>query len=416
MAIPTVEHSTLSFSGRERWRNCPVSVALSQGMPDSSGPAAAEGTAAHTVAEFYVRQAFNLPGALAGEAPELTPPDGLARFEGKTCEAYVAECAAWNAEMRKHGKAYVAYLQSLVPPGAQVFVDVEQRVAATSIDERLFGTLDLRMWFPEFKVLAVVDYKYGFQDVDVGTVEAPNAQLSAYAIASLDRSTVQADGGVILAVFQPRRPLGDAGHKLYLPAEWVAQERAKLAAEVAAVDTAAAALELGHSPEAIARPGDHCRYCKAAPKCPRTTNVLQAALDVNAGLRSVLDMPEDDLLSLYASRSAIKALMEDIEQRVEQLAKAGSAKIAVQTRAGRRMWKNPTEATLTLLALGLDKCLAPGPLSEVLDQVPEQFREQLVTRARESVSYKIVQAGTPRAVADAFRKYVKPVDGSATNA
>jgi hypothetical protein len=118
-------------------------------------------------------------------------------------------------------------------------------------------------------------------------------------------------------------------------------------------------------------------------------------------------MPEDDVLSLYASRTAIKALMEDIEQRVEQLAKNGSAKIEVKTSAGRRMWRNPAEATLTLLALGLDSCLSPGPLSEVLDKIPEQFREPLVGRSRESVSYKVLKANEPRAVADAFRKYVK---------
>ncbi|HEY2023160.1 DUF2800 domain-containing protein [Paraburkholderia sp.] len=402
MAIQTIEHSILSFSGRDRWRACPVSVTLSKGMPDSSGAAAYEGTYAHTVAEFYIRQAFDLPGAQTGEAPDQSPPDGLKRFVGKVDGAFVTECAEWNAEMRKHGKAYVAYIQSLIPPGTECFVDIEQKVSADTIDKRLFGRLDLRLWFPAHKVLGIVDYKYGFMDVNVGTVDDPNAQLAAYAVASLDRCTIEATGGVILAVFQPRRPLGDAGHKLYLPYEWIAQERAKLAQEVAAVDAAALA-----DPALVVQPGDHCRYCKAAPKCPRTTGVLQAALDVNAGLRSVLDMPEDDVLSLYASRTAIKALMEDIEQRVEQLAKNGSAKIEVKTSAGRRMWRNPAEATLTLLALGLDSCLSPGPLSEVLDKIPEQFREPLVGRSRESVSYKVLKANEPRAVADAFRKYVK---------
>jgi hypothetical protein len=180
---------------------------------------------------------------------------------------------------------------------------------------------------------------------------------------------LQADGGVQLAIFQPRRPLGEAGQKLYLSAEWVATERHKLAREVAAVDSAADSLSRGDlHPREIVRPGDHCRYCKAAAKCPATAQGVQAALDTNAGLRSVLDMPEDDLLALYASRTAIKNLMEDIEERVSQLAKTGSAKICVETKSGRRMWRNPKEATLTLLALGLDGCLAPGPLSEVLDR------------------------------------------------
>lgn len=416
MAIPTVEHSTLSFSGRERWANCPGSVILAQGMPDSSGAAASEGTCAHTVAEFYVRQAFDLPGAQPGDPVNVDPPPGLARFEGKTGLAYENERAEWNEEMRKHGKGYVAYIRSLIPLGAKAFVDVEQRVSAASIDKRLFGTLDLRIWFPDFRVLLVLDYKYGFQEVDVGIETDPNKQLGAYGVASLDTFNGAIEG-VMLAIYQPRRPLGDAGHKLYLPATWVAKERAVMAQEVVRVDQAAAVFTTGDITafEQHLEPGEHCRYCKAAPKCPKTQAALQAALDTSAGLRSVLDMPEDDLLALYASRSAVKALMEDIAQRVEQLAKTGSTKIAIETKAGRRMWRNTSEVTLTLLALGLDKCLTPGPLSEVIDQIPEQFREALVGRARDSVSIKVLRKNEPRAVAQMFKKYTKGVDAPATN-
>jgi hypothetical protein len=416
MAIALVEHSTLSFSGRERWVNCPVSVVLSKGEPDNSGPAAAEGTAAHLTAEFYVRQHFSLPGAQDGEAPDQLPVMDLDRFKGKEGDALATEARVWNDELRKHGKAYCAYIQSLIPAGAQAFVSLEQKVAARTIDKRLFGTADCLIWFPDFKVLTVVDYKYGFMDVEVGTVARPNLQLAAYAVAGLDECTLQADGGVQLAIFQPRRPLGEAGQKLYLPAEWVATEREKLSNEVMRVDIEAASFESGSTPVSkLVKPGDHCRYCKAAAKCPATAQGVQAALDTNAGLRSVLDMPEDDLLALYASRTAIKNLMEDIEERVSQLAKTGSAKICVETKSGRRMWRNPKEATLTLLALGLDGCLAPGPLSEVLDQIPEQFREPLVGRARDSVSIKVVTETKPSAIAESFRKYTTGVDANATN-
>jgi hypothetical protein len=152
MAIALVEHSTLSFSGRERWVNCPVSVVLSKGEPDNSGPAAAEGTAAHLTAEFYVRQHFNLPGAQDGEAPDQPHVMELDRFKGKEGDALATEARAWNDELRKHGKAYCAYIQSLIPAGAQAFVSLEQKVAAHTIDKRLFGTADCLIWFPDFKV------------------------------------------------------------------------------------------------------------------------------------------------------------------------------------------------------------------------------------------------------------------------
>jgi hypothetical protein len=421
MAMATVEHSTLSFSGRDRWRNCPVSVVLSKGEKDESGPAAEEGTIAHTVAEFYVRQAFNLPGALQGESPDKPPVMKLDRFERLAAprliepsaaklaaDALVKEAAEWNEEMRKHGKAYVRYIQSLIPPGAVAFVSLETRVAARSIDARLFGTADCLIWFPEFKVLIVVDYKYGFGDVDVGTVENPNLQLISYDVAALDQCTLQAHGGTTIAIFQPRRPIGEAGQSLYLPADRIARERKKMADDVAAVDEAARLFDSGDYPVSkLVKPGDHCRYCKAAHKCPATKTAVQAALDVQAGLASVLDMTEDDLIALYASRNAVKALMEDITERIESLSKLGSAKLRVETKQGRRMWKNQKEAALTLLALGLDKCLVPGALSEVIDEIPEQFREALVGRARDSVSIKVVTESKPGEVAEAFRKFAQ---------
>jgi hypothetical protein len=413
MAMATAEHSTLSFSGRDRWRNCPVSVVLSKGEKDESGAAAEEGTLAHLVAEFYVRQAFNLPGAMEGEYPEvIAPPKGLERFTrlaepGKRDEL-LREIAEWNEEMRKHAKTYVRYIQSLIPPGAVAFVSLETRVAARSIDARLFGTADCLIWFPEFKVLIVVDYKYGFGDVDVGTVENPNLQLISYDVAALDQCTLQAHGGTTIAIFQPRRPIGEAGQSLYLPADRIARERKKMADDVAAVDEAARLFDSGDYPVSkLVKPGDHCRYCKAAHKCPATKTAVQAALDVQAGLASVLDMTEDDLIALYASRNAVKALMEDITERIESLSKLGSAKLRVETKQGRRMWKNQKEAALTLLALGLDKCLVPGALSEVIDEIPEQFREALVGRARDSVSIKVVTESKPGEVAEAFRKFAQ---------
>ncbi|AAQ73367.1 gp21 [Burkholderia phage Bcep1] len=392
-----VEHSTLSISGRERWRNCPASVTLSKGMPDNSSPAAAEGTCAHTVGEFYVRQHFDLPGAAprGTEAPLQAVPEGL-DLKGKTVEE-------WNDDLRRHGKAYRDFIISLIPPGVEAFVSLEQRVAAKTIDGRLFGTADCLIWCPGARVLIVVDYKYGFMVVDVGTAEKPNAQLAAYAVAALDSCTLQANG-VMLAVFQPRRNIGEPGHKVYLSAEHVAAEQQRMREEVVRVDKATA------SPDLFIVAGDHCRYCKAKPACPRMQDALQIAFDVNAGRRSILDMPEDDLIALYSARSGVKSLWEDVEQRIELLAQRGHDALTIKTSPGRRMWRNAKAAALTLLALDRTDLLQPVALSEAIAHIPEALHDDLIGKSRDSQSIVVKTPAAPGAVADTFAKYAKSVD------
>src|SRR6185437_12753993 len=155
MSNPVVIHSKLSFSGRERWSACPASVHLSEGMPDSSGPAAAEGTCAHTVAEFYARQAFNLDGAREGLAPQQVVPEGL-DLGDKTP-------AQWNEDLRTHGMNYARFIaEQIAAVGAtpaEAFIMLELKVSIPSIHAQLFGTADCVVWFPRLRLLIVIDYK-----------------------------------------------------------------------------------------------------------------------------------------------------------------------------------------------------------------------------------------------------------------
>jgi len=401
MSNPVVQHSILSFSGRERWRNCPASVELSKGMKDRSGPAAAEGTCAHTVGEFYVRQAFDLPGAQPGDAPAQAPVMELDRFAKLVDQpaAIAIEATMWNEEMRQHGKAYVAFIRSLIPAGEQFFVSIEMRVAAKTVSDKLFGTLDCCVWLPRLRKLIIIDYKYGFVEVEIGDRQNPNAQLAAYAVAALDQCTLQADGGVTLAVFQPRRTFGAPQAPLELPPEWVAEERAKLAREVAATETPSAPV-----------PGDHCRYCKAKSKCPTTVNALETAIQVHSGARDMLSIPTDALIDLWAARAAFKAFWEDVEERISQEVKNGNPRLQMTERQGRQMWADERDAALTLLAIGKTELLRPCTITDALPHLPEAWQKQLIRRSQPSRSIKLVSEVSPSQVAQTFAKYAKGVD------
>lgn len=412
MSNPVVVHSKLSFSGRDRWRACPISVQLSSGMPDKSGPAAEEGTRAHAVGEWYVRQlgeAYGLPpvsAAMMQEAPLQEPPmelDRFAKLAAKPAEL-AAEVAKWNEELHTHGKAYRAFILSLIPAGEQAFVSLEQKVRIKSISEHLFGTADCLIWLPRLRKLIVVDYKYGFVEVEIGEFDGAgkliraNAQLSAYAVAALDQCTLDADA-IALAVYQPRRTFGKPAQVLDLPQGWVETERAALAREVAAV-------EVGGEPN----PGSHCRYCKGKPKCQPVHNALATAIQAHSGALNLMDIPKDDLITLWAARTAFKAFWEDVEELVEQEVKAGNPRLIVKETKGRAMWSDPGTAALTLLALGRTDLLKPGNVSDCAPHLPDDWKAQLICSSAPGRSIRLVTEVSPSQVAATFAKYAKPVD------
>jgi len=399
MSNPAViVHSRLSFSGRERWRKCPDSVRMSEGMPDSSGPAALEGSAAHVTAEFYVRQEFQLPGGQPGEAPDVALPAGV--------DTQGADVVQWNDKLRLHGKAYARFIRSLIPVGEESFASVEMRVSAPSIHKDLFGTADCLVWCPRIKLLIVVDYKYGLGAVEIGTAEDTNPQIAAYAVAALDQCTLTAEL-LRLAVYQPRRPTGTPEQVLDVPGAWIDIERKKLRDETFAVDKT---YEAGHVPNP--RPGEHCRYCKAASKCPVVHNVAAAAIQPSGAPRDLLSMSDDELVNLWTARAAFKAFWEDVEERIAQLAKAGHARLAISEKQGRQMWANPADAAQTLLALNMPNLLAPVSISEALPHIPAALHAALIKRSAPSRSIVVLDGDklAPGTAAAIFAKYAKPVD------
>lgn len=387
---PIVQHSKLSFSSRSRWRNCGISVAWSSGMSDKSSPAAAEGTLAHAAGEHYLRQAFGLPGAQPGDAPIQQPPEGL-DLKGKTVEQ-------WNDDMRQHGLAYVEFVKSLIPAGAGGHVVIEEKVAARGISPDLWGTADCLLWIPQIKQLYVIDYKYGFMEVDIGTVDDTNPQLSAYAVASVEQWFLQFDS-IGLAVYQPRRTFGQVAQTIVLDAAWHAAEREKLMREVERVRTATEPV-----------PGDWCRYCKAKPKCPAIHNALSAGIQAHSGVFDVLSIPSDDLLDLWAARAGFKALIADIEERVEQMVKDGNPRLTVKTGKGRQMWADAPGAAMALLAMGRTDLLAPVAVSQAAPALPEEWKKALITHSAPSRSIQLVSEVSPSQIAATFAKYAKPVD------
>ncbi len=158
------KHSKFSASGAERWFNCPGSVELSEGIPDTSSPWAEEGTEAHEMLE-QILVASRTVGAHRVFYPKFSRNR---KFSEKQ-----------HYEMITHGTHAANFILGMwgSTPGSEL--KVEERVYLDFIDEEAFGTLDSTL-VEVFGTLDIFDYKYGAGHA-VSPIE--NLQMIFYALA-----------------------------------------------------------------------------------------------------------------------------------------------------------------------------------------------------------------------------------------
>lgn len=226
----TRAHSPFSASGAERWFNCPASVALQEGLPDTDSPWARQGTAAHEVLETMFK---------AHEAPALS-------FLWPALEASQDIAVKGAMSMIK----YVERIRkTLVDPELLI----EARVLNTDIHPEMFGTVDAAL-VEVFGQLHVFDFKFGMSKVD----PKENRQMIQYALGLAERYDWQFTT-VVVHICQPRVPGNE--HKAWvLSIDRLKRYKGEWLKAVEAVN----ADPKGKSPV----PGAHCHFCKAKNICP----------------------------------------------------------------------------------------------------------------------------------------------------
>jgi hypothetical protein len=230
------EHARLSASGSKKWLNCPGSLRLEEQFPDEGSSYAAEGTAAHALAELKLLAATG----------HITKED----FMKRTSELET------DAEMDEYTEGYKDYvLERFAAVNAEcpdAKMNVEERLELSEYVPDGFGTGDAVI--VGFHVLEIIDLKYGR---GVPVIAQENPQLMLYALGALTRYDWLYDvRKVRMHIYQPRIDNVDMCEKdveeLYMWGSWVKQ-RAKLA--------------LRKNAACIA--GDYCDsgFCKARPVC-----------------------------------------------------------------------------------------------------------------------------------------------------
>lgn len=310
-------HSEHGASGCKRWWNCPGSVALSRGIPNRSSIYAAEGTAAHALAEMCLTN---------GQAAE--------EYVGRTVEGFNVD-----ADMAEAVQVYLDQCRMILKTSADIQYRVEHRFSLDTLNPPapMFGTADFVAWYGAW--LWVIDLKYG-QGVQV---EAEgNPQLKYYALGAL-LTTPPGVRFVSAMIVQPRAPGGPAVRTAHLDTEELVTWSLDLTEHV----------EATLRPDAALQPGEWCRFCPAAGTCPAQAReaLAVAHVEFDALDAAPISPPEPRLLTL-PQLSAALALADRLTDWIKDVRTVATANPPpgwklVPTQA-RQSWADPAEAEASL--------------------------------------------------------------------
>ncbi|NCC15754.1 MAG: DUF2800 domain-containing protein [Clostridia bacterium] len=180
--MPPKGHALLSASSSERWLRCPPSARLCESYEDKGSDYAAEGTDAHTLCEYKLRQVLGM------EAED--PTENLTWF---------------NEEMADCATGYATYVLEQVEAAKQTCADpvvmIEQRVDFSRWVASGFGTADCLIIADG--TLKIIDYKHG-RGIMVNSTENP--QMQCYALGALELFDGIYDIDTVrMTIYQPRR-------------------------------------------------------------------------------------------------------------------------------------------------------------------------------------------------------------------
>jgi len=302
------EHAVLSASGAHRWAYCTGSRKAEEGLPDTTSPAAEEGTIAHELA-----------------SDSLTHGDSLDAYE--------------DQEMADFVRQYIDYCWQIANSKADGSVMlIEHKVDYSDWVPGGFGTADFISI--DDGVAHIVDLKYGFNRVSA----QENLQGVCYALGILsDFNFIYNIDTITFTIVQPRLDHIDEWSisvpELLKKGEWLAQR-----AEEAMTD------------DAPRTPGEsQCRWCKAKATCGAlqklTADTLMVEFDDLAAAPNPDTLTEEQLALALNNKSLIIGWLDAVEKAAHTKLDAGEAFPGWKLVAGRsnRRWVDEEKA-LTLLA------------------------------------------------------------------
>lgn len=309
------KHAVLSASSSERWINCPPSARLCEAYEDKGSDYAAEGTDAHTLCEYRLKQALGIP-----------------------TEDPIENLSWYNEEMEECAAGYAAYVVELLETAKQSCSDpvvmIEQRVDFSRWVQEGFGTADCILIADG--VLNIVDYKHG-KGVEVSA--EGNTQLSLYSLGALEIFDGIYDiDRVCVHIFQPRKSnvvsfMMDKAD-LYQWADTELTEKAQLAYE-------------GQGSFSC---GEWCRFCKAKAECRERAEANLALARYEFLSPALLD--DEEIADILGKVDALTAWASDVKEYALQQAISGKEWTGWKLVEGRSNRKYTSEAAVATTVEG----------------------------------------------------------------
>lgn len=231
------KHALLSASSSHKWLVCTPSARLEEQFPNKESEYMAEGTLAHSIAEFKVRSYFL----------EAISKTAYTRKLNK-----LKKSEFFNEEMLRHTDTYLEYIkEEAMKTNTRPFIAVEQKIDYSKYVPEGFGTADCVLI--SSNTLQIIDFKYG-KGVKVEAED--NSQLKLYALAALEQFGMFYNiENIKLSIVQPRI---DNISEYTLSKD----EIVKWGNIIVIPQAQKAFMGLGEF-----RQGEHCRFCRAKGAC-----------------------------------------------------------------------------------------------------------------------------------------------------
>jgi hypothetical protein len=317
---------------------CPGSIREEAKFPDTSGPAAVDGTHSHTLLEKAL----------------IENRDPL-EYVGQTLTDHEGEFTVDKDRANRVGIAY-SHVQHRVKELDALMVVAESRVNPANLLGRddCSGTVDVQIHAGTH--VDIIDYKDG-----MGVVSAKdNQQLELYALGVLaDNPHIQS---VRMTIIQPK--LAQRGMKAITSYDMLAID---LLARVEQYKAAAAATD---NPDAPLVPGEsQCKFCKAKGSCSALASNVMEALSIlsvfqpidiaqQAADKNPNELSDQQIREIVESAPLVRQLLEAVEAEALRRFEAGVTISGLKAVYGRgtRSWSLPEEEMADkLVKMGIPK-------------------------------------------------------------
>ena len=321
--MPPKGHAVLSASSSERWLNCPPSARLCEAYEEKSSDYAAEGTDAHALCEYRLKQALGIPV----ENPIKNPIENLSWY---------------NEEMEDCATGYVAYVVELLEAAKQTCADpivlIEQRVDFSRWVQSSYGTADLILIADG--TLDICDYKNG-KGIEVSAER--NTQMMLYALGALEIFDGIYDIATVrMTIYQPQK----SNVSVYEMAkdellEWADTELTQKAL-------------LAYEGQGEFHCGEWCRFCKAKAECRERAEVNMALARYDFEEPVLLD--DAEIADILGKVDALTAWASNVKEYALQQAVSGKKWPGLKLVEGRsnRKYTNDVVVAAAVESAGFD--------------------------------------------------------------